>query len=659
MLQELIPGDGAAQLSFAALCRDGEVLASLTACRTRQFPMRLRARVELRRDDRRRRRRARCALPARGDALHGAGRGRVQARRAERRDPCSTSTPGRGRGTLCGRAGVDFPLPAVADGGGRGGGARPRGARRALGAHVHRRARARGSSRARPASPAAYLRSLRGRSSSRSSPATTRCPRYSGPSPRRGSSLGGSPRGGRCDRARPTGRPRCVAYLARAPAATPFHHPHGSRCWGEVFRYEMSACCVEAADGSLAGGLPVAEVSSRLTGRRLVALPFSDLCERLLARDAPAGSAIALGDALSELQRRRGVPLEVRGTGPALREAPPGERFHHHVLALGTDAAEVEAALRQVSGAPRASAARSAKGLETAVATDRAALEAFFRLHVVSPAAAGRADAATRFILGFESLFEAGIGFVLLVRREGAPVAAGVSSRRATRCLYKYGATDARFLPLRPNNLLFWDQRSGGAARTACGGLRLRPHGLGPREPARFKPRGGGGARAPLPPRRRRGAGRPRRALAARAGPGDPAQPAAGGPGHRRGAVSRCRLRRCAASRGPAADLRGDARHHARDDARARAAAGPADFGLFAMATIGMELLSVFSGLWLGSALVLATTWSSGARGRRLTRLIGPAPRSRSCSSRSRPRWRRSSASRGSPTSCCCWRRCC
>jgi D-aspartate ligase len=39
MLQELIPGGGDAQQSFAALCRDGEVLASLTARRIRQFPM--------------------------------------------------------------------------------------------------------------------------------------------------------------------------------------------------------------------------------------------------------------------------------------------------------------------------------------------------------------------------------------------------------------------------------------------------------------------------------------------------------------------------------------------------------------------------------------------------------------------------------------------
>jgi D-aspartate ligase len=39
MVQELIPGDGATQLSVAVLCADGEVLASLTARRVRQFPM--------------------------------------------------------------------------------------------------------------------------------------------------------------------------------------------------------------------------------------------------------------------------------------------------------------------------------------------------------------------------------------------------------------------------------------------------------------------------------------------------------------------------------------------------------------------------------------------------------------------------------------------
>jgi predicted ATP-grasp superfamily ATP-dependent carboligase len=38
IVQELIPGGGATQFSYAALCRDGVPLASLTACRTRQYP---------------------------------------------------------------------------------------------------------------------------------------------------------------------------------------------------------------------------------------------------------------------------------------------------------------------------------------------------------------------------------------------------------------------------------------------------------------------------------------------------------------------------------------------------------------------------------------------------------------------------------------------
>ena len=39
MIQELVPGGGECQLSYAALCREGRPLASLVAQRTRQWPM--------------------------------------------------------------------------------------------------------------------------------------------------------------------------------------------------------------------------------------------------------------------------------------------------------------------------------------------------------------------------------------------------------------------------------------------------------------------------------------------------------------------------------------------------------------------------------------------------------------------------------------------
>jgi D-aspartate ligase len=39
LVQEMIPGSGEAQFSYAALCRDGKPIASLTARRTRQYPI--------------------------------------------------------------------------------------------------------------------------------------------------------------------------------------------------------------------------------------------------------------------------------------------------------------------------------------------------------------------------------------------------------------------------------------------------------------------------------------------------------------------------------------------------------------------------------------------------------------------------------------------
>jgi O-antigen/teichoic acid export membrane protein len=48
----------------------------------------------------------------------------------------------------------------------------------------------------------------------------------------------------------------------------------------------------------------------------------------------------------------------------------------------------------------------------------------------------------------------------------------------------------------------------------------------------------------------------------------------------------------------------------------------PADFGLFAMATLAMELLSVFSGLWLGAALILRTDLDRRGEGTVLTLLM-------------------------------------
>lgn len=247
-----------------------------------------------------------------------------------------------------------------------------------------------------------------------------------------------------------------LELVERAPDASAFHHPAWLSLLRDTYGYAMHACCVAGHDGRLVAGLPVAEVSSRLTGRRLVALPFSDLCPPLVAPAAPPETAAALHEALTSLRRRRGVPLEVRGGGEVLRGAAPGERFHHHVVALEADVAQVVRRFTkpQVSRGVRRAAR---EGLETSRRTDRAALLAFYRLHVATRRRLGVPTQPRRFILGFEELFEQGLGFVLLVHRANRPVAAAVFLTFGDTLLYKYGASDARWLQARPNNLLFME----------------------------------------------------------------------------------------------------------------------------------------------------------------------------------------------------------
>jgi CelD/BcsL family acetyltransferase involved in cellulose biosynthesis len=256
---------------------------------------------------------------------------------------------------------------------------------------------------------------------------------------------------------------RWAALVERSPDASIFHHPAWLRLLRDTYRYELTACCVEDADGTLVAGLPIAAVSSRLTGRRLVALPFSDLCPPLVAPGAGPGTGRALAGALDTFRRRRAVALEVRGTGGVLEGAPPGDRFHHHLLELGPDVAAVE---RRFAKPQVARGVRRAEreGLTAERRTDAGALRAFYALHTGTRRRLGVPTQPRRFILAFEPLFARGLGFVLLVRRGDRPVAAAVFLTFHDVLTYKYGASDERFLSARPNNLLFMEAIRWGCA---------------------------------------------------------------------------------------------------------------------------------------------------------------------------------------------------
>ena len=243
---------------------------------------------------------------------------------------------------------------------------------------------------------------------------------------------------------------RWLELLQRAPDASVFHHPAWLRLLGDAYRYAMWAVCVRE-DGRLVAGLPVASVASRLTGRRLVALPFSDVVEPVLGGGAPEVREQLLA-ALDAERRRLGVPLEVHGDVPELAGAVPGDRFLHQWVPL---AAGTEAVLTRVDPSQRRHARRAReKGVTARRRVDREAIEAFFALHVRTRHRHGVPTQPKRFFRRFERLFADDLGFVLTGEHDGRVVAASVYLQFNGVMTQKYNASDPDRRDLRANTLI-------------------------------------------------------------------------------------------------------------------------------------------------------------------------------------------------------------
>jgi CelD/BcsL family acetyltransferase involved in cellulose biosynthesis len=261
--------------------------------------------------------------------------------------------------------------------------------------------------------------------------------------------------------------PRWQAFVDRARGASVFHHPAWLGLVGTRYRYAMSALCVVGRDGEIVAGIPLARVSSRLTGRRLVAVPFADVCPPAFAADAGENAAAALSQALAAERARTGLDIEVRWRLDDVPGAHVVDSFLVHRLALDCDADAVLARASK-SQVRRGIAKAQREGVVATPGTDRAALREFYALHAQTRRRQAVPVQPKDFIFGFEKLFARGLGYVMISRHEGRAIAAAVFLTCGGTLTYKYGASDEEFLNLRPNHLLFAE-----AIRRGCeAGLR-------------------------------------------------------------------------------------------------------------------------------------------------------------------------------------------
>jgi len=239
--------------------------------------------------------------------------------------------------------------------------------------------------------------------------------------------------------------------VASAGDAEIFHDPLWLELLRDEYGYEIGACAVRDG-GRMVAAIPYAKIASLLTGKRLVALPFSDHCPALTDGD-DAGEALALlGEALAAHAREARLDLAIHAALPSVTDAHVSERYVRHVLTLPSDPDEAEKGMAKTFRQKARQARRG--GLEVERRTDAEALEIFFRLHLETRHRLGVPTQPKSFIARFEKLFAAGRGCVWVVDDGEGPICAAIFLTQGRTVTYKYSASSGAKLNKRPNNLL-------------------------------------------------------------------------------------------------------------------------------------------------------------------------------------------------------------
>src|SRR5438105_7133455 len=248
--------------------------------------------------------------------------------------------------------------------------------------------------------------------------------------------------------------PRWPEFLGKNPRASVFHTKGWLEALKRTYRYEPVAYTISAPGAELASAWVFCRISSWLTGRRLVSLPFSDHCEPLVNNSEHL-------EELSRVLRRKREEhhwdyIEYR---PLSAQALTGgfvssETFCLHKLNLRPDLARLFRGLHKDSTQRKIRRAER-EGLTCDEGCSEPLLDQFYRLLVMTRR---RHQLPPQPRKWFSNLAR-GMGDQLKIRvasTHGVPVASILTLRFKGTLMYKYGCADQRFFRLGGMQMLLW-----------------------------------------------------------------------------------------------------------------------------------------------------------------------------------------------------------
>lgn len=210
---------------------------------------------------------------------------------------------------------------------------------------------------------------------------------------------------------------------------------------------------VVVKDRCLHAMMPVVELASWASGRRGVALPFTDTCDPL-DREHTLKRKV-LPEVLRHGCERRWKYFECRGGRDVFGEVPPFQTFFIHEMKLFKD--ERYLFSRLDSGTRRAVRKAQKAGVTIEISQTLEATRQYYSLHCKTRRRHGLPPQPFAFFRKIhEHVLEPRKGIVVLARHCEHIIAGAIYFHFDQEAIYRFGASDEAFQDLRGNNLVMW-----------------------------------------------------------------------------------------------------------------------------------------------------------------------------------------------------------
>jgi hypothetical protein len=248
--------------------------------------------------------------------------------------------------------------------------------------------------------------------------------------------------------------PRWRHFLVEHPSASVFHSPAWLEALRRTYGYEPFVLTTCPPGHDLTNGLVFCRINSRLTGRRLVSLPFSDHCELLNGHEDIEQLLCSLEGLVEEENLKY---IEIRPANASFEGVPAfgksmGFWFHRIDLRPSLDqlfhSFHSDCVQRKVRRAER-------EALSYEEGRSESLLEQFYHLLLLTRRRQQLPPHPLNWFRNLIGCLDDGIS-IRVASKDGHPVASIVTVRYKDVLVYKYGCSDARFSQCGGMQLLFW-----------------------------------------------------------------------------------------------------------------------------------------------------------------------------------------------------------